>query len=365
LAQREAPQVVVSGVRFPLLDLARIAAALAVVFFHWGFLYGVADASTHYRPWPEFSTWSKYGHLGVQLFFMISGFLVLQSAYSKNTATFLRARAVRLYPAFIACCSLSYALISLIPNEPRSALTLLYNLTMLNGVIDGFRGVAPTYIDGSYWTLALEWKFYALIAILIAARQLARVERCLWIWMTVSLAYQLHPTAWLELLFIAPWNAYFIAGAAFFRARTQGWTLSRSALVLLSLIFGMLQASSQTDQVTAIYGVNFDRTVSMLVVAAFFASFLFLTRPNLRIARRTQQIFVLAGALSYPIYLLHLRLGAAAIRAFWTAGNRFALLLAMLTALGLAAYVVHRCVERPVWQALRRSRLPKAVPHSQ
>ena len=105
------------------------------------------------------------------------------------------------------------------------------------------RNGARAYIDGSYWTLALEWKFYALIAILIAVRQLARVERYLWIWMTVSLAYQLHPTAWLELLFIAPWNAYFIAGAAFFRARTQGWTLSRSALVLLSLVFGVLQAS--------------------------------------------------------------------------------------------------------------------------
>ena len=154
MSQAEPPLPVVSGVRFPLLDLARIVAALAVVFFHWCFLFGVEDASTRYRPWPEFSAWSKYGHLGVQLFFMISGFLVLQSAYSKNTATFLRARAIRLYPAFIACCVLSYALISFIPNEPRSIPTLLYNLTMLNGVIDGFRGVAPTYIDTPLvWTV--------------------------------------------------------------------------------------------------------------------------------------------------------------------------------------------------------------------
>ena len=364
MAQGESPHVVVSGVRFPLLDLARIAAALAVVFFHWCFLFGVEDASTQYRPWPEFSTWSKYGHLGVQLFFMISGFLVLQSAYSKGVATFLRARAVRLYPAFIACCTLSYALISLIPNEPRSVMTLLYNLTMLNGVIDGFRGVTPTYIDGSYWTLALEWKFYALVAILIATRQLARIERCLWIWMTASLIYQVHPTAWLELLFIAPWNAYFIAGAAFFRARTQGWTLSRSALVLLSLIFGMLQASGQTEQLTAIYSVDFDRTTSVALVATFFASFLLLTSTHRRIARRTQQLLALAGGLSYPIYLLHLRLGAAAVRGFWTAGDRFALLLAMLAALGLAAYVVHRFVERPVWRILHRSRFREGVPQS-
>lgn len=364
MAQAEPRNLVLSGVRFPLLDLARIAAALGVVFFHWCFLFGVEEASTRYRPWPEFSAWSKYGHLGVQLFFMISGFLVLQSAYSKTTLNFLRARAIRLYPAFIACCVLSYALISLIPNEPRSILTLLYNLTMLNGVIDGFRGVAPTYIDGSYWTLALEWKFYALIAILIAARQLDRVERCLWVWMTASIAYQLHPIAWLELFLITPWSSYFIAGAAFFRARLQGWTLSRRALVLLSLIFGMLQASSQTENLAIIYGVSFDEIASATIIAGFFASFFLLTRPNLRISRRMQQALALAGGLSYPIYLLHLRLGAAAVRAFWTEGSRFVLLLAMLTALGLAAFFVHRFVEKPVWRALHRSRSREAVPRS-
>jgi len=364
LAEADRHKLVAFGARFPLLDLARIIAALGVVFFHWCFLFGVEDASTRYRPWPEFAAWSKYGHLGVQLFFMISGFLVLQSAYSKSTLTFLRARAIRLYPAFIACCVLSFALISVIPNEPRSIPTLLYNLTMLNGVIDGFRGVAPTYIDGSYWTLALEWKFYALVAVLIAARQLARVERCPWIWMTASVAYQLHPIAWLELYMITPWSSYFIAGAAFFRARLQGWTVSRSALVLLSLVFGMLQASSQTDQLAILHGVSFDKTASATIVAGFFVSFFLLSRPNLRISRRMRQAFALAGGLSYPIYLLHLRLGAAAVRAFWTASGRFVLLLAMLTALGLAAFFVHRFVERPVWRVLHRSQSREAVSQS-
>ena len=364
MAQAELRKVVVSGARFPLLDLARIVAALGVVFFHWCFLFGVEDASTRYRPWPEFSAWSKYGHLGVQLFFMISGFLVLQSAHSKSTVTFLRARAIRLYPAFIACCVLSFALISLIPNEPRSVPTLLYNLTMLNGVIDGFRGVAPTYIDGSYWTLALEWKFYALVAILIAASQLDRVERCLWIWMTASVAYELHPLAWLELLLITPWSSYFIAGAAFFRARLLGWTLSRSLLILFSLVLGMLQASNQTEQLEIIHGVSFDKTVSTTIVASFFVSFFLLTGTNLRISRRVQQAFALAGGLSYPIYLLHLRLGAATVRAFWAAGSRFVLLLSMLTALGIAAFFVHRFVERPFWRVLHRPRSREAVAQS-
>jgi hypothetical protein len=182
--------------------------------------------------------------------------------------------------------------------------------------------------------------------------------------MTASVAYQLHPIAWVELFLITPWSSYFIAGAAFFRARLLGWTLSRCALVSLSLVFGMLQASSQTEQLTIIYGVSFDKIASATIIAVFFVSFLLMTRPNLRISRRVQQSFALAGGLSYPIYLLHLRLGAAAVRAFWTAGNRFVLLLAMLTALGLGAFFVHRFVERPVWRALHRSRSREPVPQS-
>ncbi len=84
--------------RFPLLDVTRIVAAFAVVLFHWGFLYGVENPATGNHPWPILYPWSQYGYLGVQLFFMISGFLVLQSAYSKSVGGFVRARLVRLYP---------------------------------------------------------------------------------------------------------------------------------------------------------------------------------------------------------------------------------------------------------------------------
>src|SRR5262249_32855296 len=150
------------------------------------FFFGADDASAGDRPWPGLSVAARYGHLGVQLFFMISGFLVLQSAYAKDLAGFARARVLRLYPAFLVCCAFTFAVVAFIRSEPSSLPSFLYNLTMLNGVIDSFRGVAPNYVDGSYWTLALEWKFYALVAILIAVRQLDRVERVLWVWTAAS-----------------------------------------------------------------------------------------------------------------------------------------------------------------------------------
>jgi peptidoglycan/LPS O-acetylase OafA/YrhL len=88
------------ALRFPILDLARFVAALLVVFFHWCFLFNIADPAVQYKPWLELEPYARYGYLGVNLFFLISGFLIVQSAYLKTPGHFLRARVTRLYPAY-------------------------------------------------------------------------------------------------------------------------------------------------------------------------------------------------------------------------------------------------------------------------
>jgi peptidoglycan/LPS O-acetylase OafA/YrhL len=346
--------------RFPAIDLARIAAALAVVFYHYGFFFGVDDAATGYRPWPGFSIVARYGHLGVQLFFMISGFLVLQSAYSKDLAGFARARAMRLYPAFLICCTITFAVVAFIPGEPSSLPTFLYNLTMLNGVVDSIRGVMPTYVDGSYWTLALEWKFYALIALLIAVRQLDHVERVLWIWITASALAIAYPSPLLDTYALTPWSAYFIAGAAFFRGHARGWTSSRVALIACALALCLVQAAAQNDYLAAVHHTPFNRLVSLGTVLAFFALFAVLSARSLQIRFLSPRTLVLLGALSYPIYLLHFRLGAAEFRALWGRLDRHMVLVIMLVAVVAASYAVHAYVERPAWRVLRRGRRVKA-----
>jgi len=340
--------------RFPAIDLARIAAALAVVFYHYGFFFGVDDAAVVNRPWPGLSLGARYGHLGVQLFFMISGFLVVQSAYSKDLAGFARARAMRLYPAFLICCTITFAVVALIPGEPSSLPSFLYNLTMLNGVIDSFRGVMPTYVDGSYWTLAVEWKFYALIAILIAVRQLDRVERVLWIWTAVSALAVAYPSQLLDTYALTPWSAYFIAGAAFFRGHARGWTTSRIALIACAFALCLVQAAAQNDYLAAVHRTTFVRYISLGAVVAFFAFFAALSARSLQVRFLSPQALVLIGALSYPIYLLHFRLGASELRALWGRIDRHILLLLMLLAVVALSYAVHAYVERPAWRVLRR-----------
>ena len=80
------------------LDALRGLAALAVVLFHYTVYYGkTVDHADN--PWFRFS----YGHYGVMLFFMISGFVILMTLdRTKTVWDFAVARFCRLYPVYWA-----------------------------------------------------------------------------------------------------------------------------------------------------------------------------------------------------------------------------------------------------------------------
>lgn len=67
---------------------------MAVVFFHYAFRGYAADDMTtmHY---PALEPVAKYGYLGVHLFFMISGFVILMTAGDGSIERFIASRASR------------------------------------------------------------------------------------------------------------------------------------------------------------------------------------------------------------------------------------------------------------------------------
>ena len=87
-------------VRFYELDLLRFFAAMAVVLYHYLFRGQQGD----YIPvrFTNLEDYAQYGYLGVNLFFMISGFVISLSAESRTARQFVISRVVRLYPAFWA-----------------------------------------------------------------------------------------------------------------------------------------------------------------------------------------------------------------------------------------------------------------------
>jgi hypothetical protein len=81
------------------LDLIRFAAAVMVIFFHLSWKSQNPDIAF------------AAGWVGVEIFFVLSGFVIMGSASGANVATFARKRFARLYPAAIACAVINLAVL--------------------------------------------------------------------------------------------------------------------------------------------------------------------------------------------------------------------------------------------------------------
>src|SRR5215469_15288981 len=120
--------------RVYVLDGLRLAAALSVVAFH--LVAGAAD-----RAWDTPTTGlfgplvhaARYGWLGVELFFLISGFVICMSSWGRTAGQFAVSRFVRLFPAYWFAVLATTAVVTAVPlyEHRLHPDQVLVNLTML------------------------------------------------------------------------------------------------------------------------------------------------------------------------------------------------------------------------------------------
>lgn len=321
------------------IDLLRFFAAIVVVLFHLSFRGYAADGMS-VMPYEKLSSASKYGYLGVDLFFMISGFVILMTAANGSLRGFIVSRLVRLYPAFWACCTITFLLIVAI-GAPRFSASLsqyLVNMTMLSG----FLGVPA--IDGVYWSLFVEMRFYALVAIVLAFGKIGHSQLLLALWLAVSIALEVMPSGKLRYLFIVDYSAYFITGATYYLIWANGVSRYRLGIVAVSWCLALYKAVGQLPAFEKHYEISMSSlVVSALISTSFVVMLLIATRRTSFFGRIRWRI---AGALTYPLYLLHQNIGYMVFNlAYPTVAADVLFLGVCLGLLGLA-YAVHIHVEQ-------------------
>jgi len=335
------------------IDLLRFIAALAVVFFHYAFRGYAADGLSA-MPYPWLAPAAKYGYLGANLFFIISGFVILMTAEQGSLRRFLVSRAVRLYPAFWACCTLTFVLILLL-GAPRYHATFpqyLANMTMLSG----FAGV--DWIDGSYWTLFVEVKFYALVCAVLVFRQMRHVHLLLGGWLLLSLLGEYWPNKYLRYFLIVDYAVYFIAGATCFLVWSRGLSAARIVILLLCWALALFQSAKAVAGMNLHYGAGrdsqvMDSAVSGALITVFFVVMLLVALRATGAFGRAR--WALAGALTYPLYLIHQSAGYIVFNLAYPAVNAHLLLWGTFALMLLVAYAVHVQVERRFSPALKQA----------
>jgi peptidoglycan/LPS O-acetylase OafA/YrhL len=283
------------------LDLLRFVAATAVMLYH--FIYRSAEGGGNSRSLIQAVT--RHAYLGVDVFFIISGFVVLWSARGRSASRFLRARILRLYPEFWIAVLVSALVFTLVPGGFGASLdarTIALNLTMIPQYLG-----AP-YVDRVYWTLGVEIKFYILLWALIVLRQIRRIEAWLYGWLALLGAASIADVGpILRWVSIFPYGSLFASGGLFFLAFDSGWTRARAAGIGAGFALSAYHAvGGMTGFVDA---GDITRTAQAVTVGIVLLAFLAFTpivrRPGKRASTRMAAVGVTAGALTYPLYLLH------------------------------------------------------------
>lgn len=328
-------------VRLAELDGLRGLAALAVVLFHYTTRYD--HLFGHTQPLAVTLPWGFYG---VDLFFMLSGFVIsLVLARKPGHGNFVVARFARLYPAFWVSmlCTAMLLCFAPLPGHEVSAADVAWNLTMVPELFNA----RP--VDGAYWSLQVELLFYAAMLGLSASGLLRYRLRVVTAWLTAAalagwtVQYGTAEAAWsvwLERLrmlaglkFIHLFALGIICYDAWARARC---TFAHALLAVACLSIEALLAGWQSAAVIA-------ALAAVLYLAVFCRLPLLALRP-----------LACLGGISYTLYLLHQNLGYVLIRELEGIGcNAHMAVAVAIAASVLAASLVTRFVERPAQAAIK------------
>jgi peptidoglycan/LPS O-acetylase OafA/YrhL len=345
--------------RLLAVDGLRFGAAAAVVLYHF------TATSTVTRYWggtpgaelfPLLNGVTRYGWLAVELFFVISGFVVLMSVQGRSLAQFAGSRVGRLFPAYWATIVVTALLHAAWPRgRDVSPGETMANLTMVHEVF----GVPSSQVV--FWTLLVELQFYLVIAAALALGPLTR-ERVVGLTVLWPLAGALTSAVGLHALsevLVARYSPYFAAGMLLFLLRRDGLASNRWAVAALAgnVTLACVRVVAAADGAAELQGVPVSRAVAVVVVLASVAAVWVASSPRVVVRGAVPVALCTAGGLlTYPLYLVHSEFGYATIEALSARGVApWATLLAAIAVTGLLATVVYRVVERRWSRPLRRA----------
>lgn len=335
--------------RVIVLDLLRFFAALSVVLYHYTFdgIHKVPATSMQFQ---ELGSIFKYGQLGVELFFMISGFVILLSIENKTISHFIISRISRLYPAYWVGVSLT-ALIVVLFGEKIFDVSLrqyFFNLTMIQ------EWFAVRNIDGVYWTLFVELRFYFLIFILMLFKQVRYLKYYLLGWAFLSLSYWFYPiNAYLNYYLISNVAPFFIAGAIFYGAyRDEKFTGMDYLILFLSFVSALFYLEQKKSGLDIAFNTEMSMAVFVGILSFYFALFYVISTKVFTITKE-KRLFTMMGATTYPLYLIHAYIGYVIFIHFHSYFNKYVLLAMTIVLMLIIAYLIHITIEKQFGKWMR------------
>lgn len=293
--------------RIQFLDGLRGTAILLVIVYHafarWTEVVPYGDALAGF---PLF----VYGSLGVQLFFMISGFVIfLTLDKCGGVGDFFTRRWLRLFPAMLICSLFIWFTAPLMPERPAGPVTayqLIPGITFIDEAWFRKVGLHTKSIEGAFWSIFVEVQFYILVGLsyfLVGGRRAAIAVLLI----VFSFALLRAP---IENHFAALADTVTFRRLAFLgdrlRADAYGWFATGALLYIYrsqksvgALILGIGVAAFAVAQPQLPKSAT---TLAAALVALLFVVSIASTKLQ---SILSQRVLLILGYISYPLYLLH------------------------------------------------------------
>lgn len=330
------------------LEACRGLAAVLVVLYHAsGSMFEV------YFGYPAVG-WFRFGHAGVDFFFVLSGFIILyvhadDRGRPERLRNYACRRAVRIYPIYwavtVAMIAASFVVAS-IAALPAMAPDRLF-LSFLLLPQSGYPLVSVA------WSLQHEMLFYVLFGIMILNRNLGRAIFAIWA-AIIACCIFVEPQTTLLQFVGRDFNILFFVGmAAAMAVRTRSIPWPRMMVVIGAVIFftGGVLENGGLDLKELLGRVVYGTGAALMVMG--------LVECERSAGWKVPSWFLWIGAASYSIYLVHLNVlivvqksaGALGLGAVLPGLVVLAVVVLAAVAAGLVCYIL---VERPLLAMLRQ-----------
>lgn len=337
-----------NSVRLPQIDALRGIAAILVLCYHFTV-----------RFWEQFGHQDafffnvSFGQYGVDLFFVISGFVIFLTLHRLNkTLAYIKNRFLRIFPLFCIVVLLEIVVqLYITPpdmSKGLSHLEMLANFTLIHQFF-----YIPS-INGVYWTLAFEMSFYFWVLLCFKIVPMRHRELTVFLWVLMSVGIMAVGDHLLQngipyrvqLVFSLSYSQLFAAGIVLYCSYQDKLT-SQRALMLAVFVAAHFY----------IHGWIAGLIAGISIVALYLAS-----KNALRFLENRVALYL--GSISYALYLVHQNIGHIVMKKVFLAGfgQLEAMSLAILTSILLASLLTY-FVEKPLVNLLRQIRYPVPQHH--
>jgi peptidoglycan/LPS O-acetylase OafA/YrhL len=350
------------------VDAIRCLAAVLVMIFHFSFWIwaGLAYHPGLGTPSPDFAWLAPFtspGWVGVQIFFVISGFVIVYSSADTPPFRFFQSRFLRLVPAAWICSSVTLAAL-LISGTGYTSIGKLVKSWIKALIFYPF----PGWIDNAYWTLGIELGFYAVVFAVIASGKPNLIFKVIGLIGLLSSAFWILALAVENTfgtidsvpgaamfrvtdLLLLHHGCYFALGTFLCLAKFRRLSGLELGCMLIFVIGGVLEIRYVAHVVDILTGVHRPASGPMLTWFVCIVAIAASIRWNSVLAGfgpRFVNIMRRVGLMTYPLYLLHQFVGYVIIDTMRQyVADSAALVIAIAVCLFLA-FVISRYVEPAV-----------------